>query len=137
MSLASAGEIPGSHEQHAGSDVDGNIDAKSIGTSSESQGVTANNHARYATSTAEQGVATDPQAGGDLSSALQSANTDKSGDIATRVLITTMVSETEDERIEREMEAVAQTKRRGRGSTRRTSGISRKRELYLKLHAGN
>ncbi|KAK4952046.1 hypothetical protein LTR10_009966 [Elasticomyces elasticus] len=101
-SLASAGETPGSHEQHAGSDLDPNIDAKSVGTSSDGQDVTPNNHARHATSTIEQG------AGGNLSSALQSANTDKSGDIATRVLITTMVSETEDERIGREMQAVAQ-----------------------------
>ncbi|KAK4897643.1 hypothetical protein LTR27_004789 [Elasticomyces elasticus] len=34
MSLAFAGETPGSDEQQAGSDLDGNIDSKSVGSSS-------------------------------------------------------------------------------------------------------
>ncbi|KAK5708499.1 hypothetical protein LTR17_020630 [Elasticomyces elasticus] len=115
MSLASAGETPGSHEQHVGSDLDSIIDAKSINASSDGQDVIPSVHASYATSTVEQGVSTDPRIGGDLSSALlQIVNTEGSavaswelGDLATPLLAPTMVSETEGERIEREMEATA------------------------------
>ncbi|KAK3641002.1 hypothetical protein LTR56_008390 [Elasticomyces elasticus] len=111
MSLASAGETPGSDEQQAGSDLDSDVDAKSIDASSDGQDVTPSVHARYATSTIEQGVTSEPQAGGDTANTEVQAVASESGDVPSSLPATIIVSETEDERtkrIEREMEAAAQ-----------------------------